>query len=200
MIASSTLRASKERLLTSLPKREITETEIILSLAKWIDDATALRVAANLEKLNTVPNSPEHHAPNVDADLQPHPQSLTWDSSDKHRVLFVVKKEALRQLDQPQVTKCSTCMWSQGRLHLALSAPRTSFFCWQMKTSPEMETTSEEVVGILLSWVGNRCFAHEAEAAKRRGVGVSHSLFLTGHGSRAAHSATAIGDVIFIKH
>ena len=106
-ISDCLLHASKAHLLTSLPKSEIIESEIIFG--KVDDhDANVLRIAANLEAWNIVPNSPPQHG--LD-NLQPRPQSLSWD-----RVLFVSKKDKLRQLGETASGHQAFNLWSRRPL------------------------------------------------------------------------------------
>ena len=101
-----------------------------------------------------------------------------WDSTDKHRVLFVIKKTELQRLVGPESAQARRNMWCRGHLHFVLSAPRASYARWRMKVAPDLNVEridsfdddgqpvkllkSGLLFGILLSWVGNSYFAHEA--------------------------------------
>ena len=114
-----------------------------------------------------------------------------WDSTDKHRVLFVIKKTEMQKLVGPESAQACRSMWRRGHLRFVLSAPRACYARWRMKVAPslipdsehglEAEAEPELLFGILLPWVGNTFFAHEAlRRSPIRGVGVLRDLFKIG--------------------
>ena len=90
-----------------------------------------------------------------------------WDSTDKHRVMFVIKKSKLEELGHESRHE----LWRHGRLHFVQSAPRAAYARWRMKVAPDLDvkhriktfdddgqpvtrllTTQDVFFGILLSW------------------------------------------------
>ena len=63
---------------------------------------------------------------------------IEWDSTDKHRVLFVIKKTTLQKLVGPESAEARRNMWRHGHLHFVLSAPRASCARWRMKVAPKL--------------------------------------------------------------
>ena len=93
----------------------------------------------------------------------------------------------MQKLVGPESAQACRNMWRCGQLRFVLSAPRACYARWRMKVAPNLvqpdsehglEAQPELLFGILLSWVGNTFFAHEAlRRSPIRGVGVLRDLF-----------------------
>ena len=143
----------------------ITEADVVIGQADD-RDASVFRIAATLADWNIWGESDNNQLDEGE-----------WDSTDKHRVMFVIKKSKLEELGRESRHE----LWRHGRLHFVLSAPQASYARWRMKVAPDLDvkrrietldddgqpvtellTTQDVFFGILLSWVGNGYFAHEA--------------------------------------
>ena len=78
-----------------------------------------LRIAASLAAWNTL----SQEAESDDADDQS--SDVEWDSTDKHRVLIVIKKTTLQKLVGPESAEARRNMWRHGHPLCAVCA--TSF-------------------------------------------------------------------------
>ena len=93
---------------------------------------------------------------------------------------LVIRKTELQKLVGPDSARARRIanMWRRSHLHFVLSATRASHTCWRMKVAPKLVQPEdglepEPLFGILLSWVDNTFFAHEAlRRSPIRGVGV----------------------------
>ena len=82
-----------------------------------------------------------------------------WHATLKHHLAFVVHTEALRGGLQQKATPAK--MWAQGVLLLILSAPRSRGGKWRITFGTPSPLTGDCVL-VVLSWVGNTFFGHEA--------------------------------------
>ena len=125
------MHATKAQLLTSLKPCKIT-----VIMGKRDDEETSvLRIAASLAAWSKS-RGQETESVNDDADESDLEKShIEWDSTDKYRVLFVVKKTELQKLVGPESDSAEARrnMWRHGHLHFVLSAPRASYACWRGK-------------------------------------------------------------------
>ena len=181
------VHATKALLLTSLRHCQITEADVMLGKADQ-DDPSVLRIAASLAAWST---SQKGQNVSDDADVIDSESDLEngdkfdsgWDSTDKHRVLFVIKKTEMQKLVGPESAQACRNMWRRGHLRFVLSAPRACYARWRSLPDSEhgLEAQPELLFGILLPWVGNTFFAHEAlRRSPIRGVGVLRDLFKIG--------------------
>ena len=194
------VHATKALLLTSLQHCQITEADVMLGKTDQ-DDPSVLRIAASLAAWSKSKKGQATESVSDDADVIDSESDLEnsdidsetqWDSTDKHRVLFVIKKTDLEKLVGPESAQARRNMWRHGHLHFVLSAPRDCYARWRMKVKPNLtlvqpdsehglEAQPELLFGILLTWVGNTFFAHEAlRRSPIRGVGVLRDLFKIG--------------------
>ena len=187
------VHATKALLLTSLQHCQITEADVMLGKADQ-DDPSVLRIAASLAAWSK--SQKGQKSVSDDADVIDSESDLEngdkfdsgWDSTDKHRVLFVIKKTEMQKLVGPESAQACRNMWRRGHLRFVLSAPRACYARWRMKVAPSLpdsehglEAQPELLFGILLPWVGNTFFAHEAlRRSPIRGVGVLRDLFKIG--------------------
>ena len=190
------VHATKALLLTSLQHCQITEADVMLGKMDQ-DDPSVLRIAASLAAWSkskgqaTESVSDDADVIDSESDLENGDIDSGWDSTDKHRVLFVIKKTEMQKLVGPESAQACRNMWRRGHLRFVLSAPRACYARWRMKVAPNLlvqpdsehglEAQPELLFGILLSWVGNTFFAHEAlRRSPIRGVGVLRDLFKIG--------------------
>ena len=82
-----------------------------------------------------------------------------WHATLKHHLAFVVHTEALRGNLQEKATPAK--IWAQGVLLLILSAPRSRGGKWRITFGTPSPLTGDCVL-VVLSWVGNTFFGHEA--------------------------------------
>ena len=118
------VHAAKGRLLTSLQLHSnITEADVIIGKADD-RDASVFRIAATLADWNNWGETDDNQLDEGE-----------WDSTDKHRVMFVIKKSKLEELGRESRHE----LWRHGHLHFVLSAPRASYARWRMKVAPDLD-------------------------------------------------------------
>ena len=62
----------------------------------------------------------------------------------------------------PQLAAIAESLWQSGSLHVALSAPRTTYGRWRIKFEPPVAPEmAGQVLVFTLDWVGNIMFYHE---------------------------------------
>ena len=91
------------------------------------EDPSVLRIAASLaawsKSHGQATESVSDDADVIDSeeDLENSDIDSEWDSIDKHRVLFVIKKTELQRLVGPESAQACRNMWRRGHLHFALA-------------------------------------------------------------------------------
>jgi hypothetical protein len=86
-------------------------------------------------------------------------EANNWHATLKHHLAFVVQTEDLRGDFQNKTTAAE--LWQKGVLLLILSAPRSRGGKWRITFGTPSPITGDCVL-VVLSWVGNTCFGHEA--------------------------------------
>ena len=133
------VHATKAQLLTSLQHCQI--TDVMLGKTDQ-EDPSVLRIAASLaawsKSQGQAAESVSDDADVIESDLENSDIDSEWDSTDKHRVLFVIKKTELQKLVGPESAQARRNMWRRGHLHFVLSAPRASYARWRMKVAPKL--------------------------------------------------------------
>ena len=118
------VHAAKGRLLYSLQLHSnITEADVVIGKADDLD-ASVFRIAATLADWNSWGESDNNQLDEGE-----------WDSTDKHRVMFVIKKSKLEELGRESRHE----LWRHGRLHFVQSAPRAAYARWRMKVAPDLD-------------------------------------------------------------
>ena len=139
------VRATKAQLLTSLQHCQITEADVVLGKTDQ-EDPSVLRIAASLAAWSKsqaqATESVSDDADVIESDLENSHIDSEWDSTDMHRVLFVIKKTELQKLVGPESAQARRNIWRRGHLHLVLSAPRASYARWRMKVAPKFYWSS----------------------------------------------------------
>ena len=142
------------------------------------DDPSVLRIAASLAAWSKSQKGQATESVSDDADVIDSESDLEngdkcdsgWDSTDKHRVLFVIKKTEMQKLVGPESAQACRSMWRRGHLRFVLSAPRACYARWRMKVAPslildsehglEAEAEPELLFGILLPCLSSPSQCH----------------------------------------
>ena len=118
------VHATKGRLLYSLQLHSnISEADVVIGKADDLD-ASIFRIAAALADWNSWGDSNNEQLDEGE-----------WESTDKHRVMFVIKKSKLEELGHESRHE----LWRHGRLHFVQSAPRAAYARWRMKVAPDLD-------------------------------------------------------------
>ena len=107
------------------------------------DDPSVLRIAASLAAWS---KSQKGQNVSDDADVIDSESDLEngdkfdsgWDSTDKHRVLFVIKKTEMQKLVGPESAQACRNMWRRGHLCFVLSAPRACYARWRDESGAKL--------------------------------------------------------------
>jgi hypothetical protein len=124
----------------------------------------------------------------VAASLDDAGKESDWHATFKHHVAVVLRTEDVRSAGaRGDHTAAANLLWRKGALLFILSAPRGRAGKWRIRLATDSPITGDCVL-VVLTWVGNGYFGHEA--LRRGNIGTAPFHQLTG-------AAPAGGNVLY---